>query len=197
MTDANQRDAAEAVADEIRELTERWDKMDAGSPGAQGCANRLACLVANNRDVVLAALASLPAASEQEQWDAGSAKLIKEAAELIKPADGEAVFYIRVGGTQTQLSVKTLGDVDPDIALQNAISALNGEREDLSNCPIHAPSDQEKLDAARYRWLRDHSCPPHNFYISVPAEFSGVRYSPSDVDGYIDDARARQNGEVG
>jgi hypothetical protein len=46
-----------------------------------------------------------------------------------------------------------------------------------------------RADAARYRWLRDHSCPPHNFYISVPDEFSGVRYGPSEVDAYIDAAR--------
>ena len=43
-------------------------------------------------------------------------------------------------------------------------------------------------DAARYRWLRDHSCPPHNFYISVPDEFHGIRYAPSEVDAYIDEA---------
>ena len=45
-------------------------------------------------------------------------------------------------------------------------------------------------DAARYRWLRDHSCPPHNFYISVPDEFHEVRYSPTEVDAYIDAALA-------
>lgn len=45
-------------------------------------------------------------------------------------------------------------------------------------------------DAARYQWLRDCSCPPHNFYISVPDEFAGTRYAPDDVDAYIDLARA-------
>lgn len=45
-------------------------------------------------------------------------------------------------------------------------------------------------DAARYRWLRDHSVPPHNFYISVPDEFHGVKYGPDEVDAYIDAARA-------
>lgn len=53
-----------------------------------------------------------------------------------------------------------------------------------------APVSEEKVeaDAARYRWLRDHSCPPHNFYISVPDEFAGVRYGSSEVDDYIDAA---------
>lgn len=54
------------------------------------------------------------------------------------------------------------------------------------------PDDQVMVDAARYRWLRDHSCPPHNFYISVPDEFSGVHYTPAEVDDYIDAAIAKQ-----
>lgn len=47
-----------------------------------------------------------------------------------------------------------------------------------------------KANAARYLWLRDVSVPPHNFYLSVPTEFDGVRYAPADVDSYIDKARA-------
>jgi len=47
-------------------------------------------------------------------------------------------------------------------------------------------------DAARYRWLRDASVPPHNFYISVPDEFHGVKYQPGEVDAYIDAAIAAQ-----
>lgn len=46
------------------------------------------------------------------------------------------------------------------------------------------------VDAQRYRWLRDHSCPPHNFYLAVPDEFHGVRYRPDEVDAYIDSAAA-------
>lgn len=56
-----------------------------------------------------------------------------------------------------------------------------------------AAADQQTdvaRDAARYRWLRDQSVPPHNFYISVPDEFHGVRYQPSEVDAYIDAAIA-------
>ncbi len=43
-------------------------------------------------------------------------------------------------------------------------------------------------DAARYRWLRDVSVPPHNFYLSVPIEFDGVRYTRAEVDAEIDAA---------
>ena len=49
---------------------------------------------------------------------------------------------------------------------------------------------QAQADAERYRWLRDHSCPPHQFYISVPDEFHAVRFTRNEVDAYIDDARA-------
>ncbi|WP_155524740.1 hypothetical protein [Delftia acidovorans] len=47
-------------------------------------------------------------------------------------------------------------------------------------------------DAARYRWLRDTSVPPHNFYLSVPDEFKDERYSPREVDAAIDAAIAAQ-----
>ena len=45
-------------------------------------------------------------------------------------------------------------------------------------------------DAERYRWLRDVSVPLHNFYISVPVEFTDVRYTPAEVDKAIDEAIA-------
>lgn len=47
-----------------------------------------------------------------------------------------------------------------------------------------------RADAERYRWLRDVSVPPHNFYLSVPVEFDGVRFTTQDVDAAIDAARA-------
>ena len=43
-------------------------------------------------------------------------------------------------------------------------------------------------DAGRYRWLRDKSVPPHNFDLSVPVEFDGIRYTPQEVDAAIDAA---------
>lgn len=57
-----------------------------------------------------------------------------------------------------------------------------------------AAPTQEAEDAARYRWLRDVSVPPHNFYLSVPDEFKDERYTPAQVDAAIDAARARQEG---
>lgn len=51
-------------------------------------------------------------------------------------------------------------------------------------------------DAERYRWLRDVSVPPHNFYLSVPDEFAGVRYTPTEVDAAIDAVIDALHGEV-
>ena len=51
-----------------------------------------------------------------------------------------------------------------------------------------------EADAARYRWLRDKSVPPHNFYISVPEEFKDERYKPHDVDAAIDACIATASG---
>lgn len=58
----------------------------------------------------------------------------------------------------------------------------------MDECGPNESLERDKRDAARYRWLRDKSEPPHNFYISVPVEFHDVRYKPHDVDAYIDDA---------
>lgn len=53
-------------------------------------------------------------------------------------------------------------------------------------CAWHEERDGK--DAGRYRWLRDISVPPHNFYLSVPDEFDGIRYTPKEVDEAIDAA---------
>lgn len=56
-----------------------------------------------------------------------------------------------------------------------------------------APKEVLEAEAARYRWLRDVSVPPHNFYLSVPVEFHGVRYTPAEVDAAIDAAMNRKD----
>lgn len=51
-----------------------------------------------------------------------------------------------------------------------------------------AECERLRADAERYQWLRDVSVPPHNFYLSVPVEFDGVRYTRAEVDAGIDAA---------
>ena len=50
------------------------------------------------------------------------------------------------------------------------------------------PQEDDARDGERYRWLRDQSVPPHNFYLSVPVEFADTRYTSADVDAAIDSA---------
>jgi hypothetical protein len=78
----------------------------------------------------------------------------------------------------------------PDQAAARVIQAAFAER-DATIAALRAEVAELAADAGRYRWLRDHSCPPHNFYISVPDEFHGVRYAPAEVDEYIDEALAK------
>jgi hypothetical protein len=51
---------------------------------------------------------------------------------------------------------------------------------------ILATPIEEDRDGERYRWLRDVSVPPHNFYLSVPDEYASVKYTPAEVDAAID-----------
>jgi hypothetical protein len=57
---------------------------------------------------------------------------------------------------------------------------------------LRAEVEGLRADAERYRWLRDDSVPPHNFYLSVPDEFAEVRYTPQQVDAAIDAALAKE-----
>ena len=68
--------------------------------------------------------------------DEKAAQLIREAAELIKPGDGEAVFYIRVGGTHSQFTVKSNG-INPERAMTLLQEAVAAEARGLARCPAH------------------------------------------------------------
>ncbi|MBW8127507.1 MULTISPECIES: hypothetical protein [Pseudomonas] len=43
-----------------------------------------------------------------------------------------------------------------------------------------------RKDSDRYQWLRDKSEAVHQFYLSVPLWFTGVRFRAQDVDNAID-----------
>lgn len=47
-------------------------------------------------------------------------------------------------------------------------------------------ADGLRKDADRYQWLRDKSEAVHQFYLSVPLWFKGVRFRAQDVDKAID-----------
>ncbi len=46
-------------------------------------------------------------------------------------------------------------------------------------------------DAERYRWLRDSSESIHQFYLSTPIWFTGVKFSKENVDSTIDAAMSK------
>lgn len=48
-----------------------------------------------------------------------------------------------------------------------------------------------RKDAERYRWLRDSSESIHQFYLSTPIWFTGVKFSKDSVDKTIDAAMGK------
>lgn len=99
--------------------------------------------------------------------------------------DGAAAKFIVAANPEAILHM--LHHID---AQQARISELTLKSESLQQS-LHLLMDKAvemEQEAARYRWLRDVSVPPHNFYISVPDEFAGVRYMQTEVDAYIDAA---------
>lgn len=81
--------------------------------------------------------------------------LIAEAARLIAPGAGEAVFYIRVGGEQAHMQIKAAKGVEPARALSEAIATLRAEQADLDTCPVHTPPapNDDLREAGEVEWL--------------------------------------------
>ncbi|WP_448645359.1 hypothetical protein [Pseudomonas mediterranea] len=53
---------------------------------------------------------------------------------------------------------------------------------------LHEHVEALRKDAERYRWLRDNSESVHQFYLSTPIWFTGVKFSKENVDSTIDAA---------
>lgn len=53
---------------------------------------------------------------------------------------------------------------------------------------LQAENEALRKDADRYRWLRDESESVHQFYLSTPIWFTGVKFSKENVDSTIDAA---------
>lgn len=91
-------------------------------------------------------------------------------------------------------------------ALRDEVSSDNKiieERDRLLNmfeCPEHGqcvPFAMEQVtalrkDAMRYQWLRDSSESIHQFYLSTPIWFLGVKFSKENVDRTIDSAMEKE-----
>ena len=64
--------------------------------------------------------------------------------------------------------------MDIQVSLVRQVSQLKAENEAL------------RKDSDRYQWLRDKSEAVHQFYLSVPLWFTGIRFRAQDVDNAID-----------
>lgn len=82
-----------------------------------------------------------------DQVDVTQEELIREAARLIAPGEGEAVFYIRVGGPYTQCAVKAADGVDPHVVVTAAMDVLAKEFASLDACPVHRQASVQKARA--------------------------------------------------
>jgi hypothetical protein len=80
------------------------------------------------------------------------------------------------------------------VASQKAeIEALTAKHAECAEFIDSACMDGEdfealRLDAERYRWLRDSSEAIHPFYLSTPIWFTGVKFNKENVDSTIDAA---------
>lgn len=75
--------------------------------------------------------------SHPSEADKRAHEIIRRGADLIKPGDGEVVFYLRVSGDNTSLTTHSAPNVEPQAALAKAIEALCAESKDAANCPVH------------------------------------------------------------
>ena len=85
-------------------------------------------------------------------------------------------------------------DFDRAIAERDALQQLLNQRDE----ELHSLEQRRRAefdngqaaerDAVRYRWLRDKSESVHQFYLSTPIWFTGVKFSKESVDSTIDAA---------
>jgi hypothetical protein len=57
---------------------------------------------------------------------------------------------------------------------------------------LKAENEALRRDAERYRWLRDKSESIHQFYMSTPIWFTGVKFNKENVDNTIDAAMSKE-----
>lgn len=57
---------------------------------------------------------------------------------------------------------------------------------------LKAENEALRKDAERYRWLRDSSESIHQFYLSTPIWFAGVKFSKENVDSTVDAAMSKE-----
>lgn len=82
--------------------------------------------------------------------------IIQKAAELLRPADGEVIFSLRISGDHSSLQTSAGKGVEPHTVLSKAIETLEAERKDAAGCPAHR--HQSETGAALTRDGREADC---------------------------------------
>lgn len=219
MTDANQRDAAEAVARAAaKSLGFDYDE-ECGYETEADCCDSSTCLGGLNEDhdiddcrtmmlkigkAAVGALASLPAASEGESCDALEAwQELVEYDDRTSPEEHPNMALITFEELRMFMSRAAFSDC--------TCGEVAGEDPD---CAVHAPSDQEKLVGELVEALELFQRLKRRIMIDVgschslrgPGASSEMRSDDRDMREEIEAAyavaetlitRARQNGEVG
>lgn len=82
----------------------------------------------------------------------------------------------------------------PEEEVRSKLEVSEDTRQVLRSCLAQAEAEIDALrkDAERYRWLRDKSESVHQFYLSTPIWFTGVKFTPENVDNTIDAAMAKE-----
>lgn len=153
---------------------------------------------------------ALPASQEHAQQPAPAAVPEVSDEQMISAAfDSSGLSGIHwegfEAGARAILALRTAGAVPEGYALIG-VDALRswGKLEEVRAACVYpittappAPKDGREVmrNSDRYLWLRDVSVPPHNFYLSVPVEFDGVKYQPCEVDAAIDAAMSAAQAE--
>lgn len=126
-------------------------------------------------------------------------------ADFIAAANPTAVLALLADLESLELDLQ-IAETGRRLAVDKTMK-LEGEVERLSKLPtnwtevyqqvddfeaLEAECEGLRLDAGRYRWLRDSSESFHAFYISTPIWFTGVKFSKENVDSSIDAAMSKE-----
>jgi hypothetical protein len=103
----------------------------------------------------------------------------------------------RIGKTHTEYALAA----NPAV-VRTLIDELNQARNGMKYaCAMRLKKEIDRLqaenvalrkDAERYQWLRDKSESVHQFYLSTPIWFTGVKFSKDNVDNTIDAAMSKE-----
>ena len=124
-------------------------------------------------------------------WNCGDTGDVHDmVGEWLGQCDCNAAKLIDISSERDQLRAEIAGLRTGYEAYERVNAELKAEVGALRGLTETAQKGAELLskDAERYRWLRDSSESIHQFYLSTPIWFTGVKFSKESVDSTIDAA---------